>query len=300
MLFRSVRILRQFMQQLREELARRDELIALLQRQLFGRRSEKTKRVKHPTIEEDVEQARAREPFSPLDLPQPAGQLPCGDDRTPRERGRARSQAKRAESKAKREALPVIEQTIGELYTMARMWGLEFDVLEPKPVPWSLLYTHVPPAAIAQRYGNNPLVKTGASMLGDYWFAATSSLSRARIGGVELLSAYLDGLEGYDDILHLYMEWAGVAGEVMVRYAVMYFSVETWPDEITTTGFANLLTTTTGETLTAAFTRAKAAGQARAEIRLVFMDTDTAAGPVGGSVDRTSSRATSSAVRTSR
>ena len=107
-----VRILRQFMQQLREELARRDELIALLQRQLFGRRSEKTKRVKHPTIEEDVEQARAREPFSPLDLPQPAGQQPRDDDQTPRERGRARSRAKRAESKAQREALPVVEQTI--------------------------------------------------------------------------------------------------------------------------------------------------------------------------------------------
>ena len=50
-----VGIMRRLIEQLRGDLARRDELIAVLQRQLFGVRSEKQKkRVKHPSIQEDV------------------------------------------------------------------------------------------------------------------------------------------------------------------------------------------------------------------------------------------------------
>ncbi len=130
MMRRYMESLQGLVEQLRGDLARREEQIAVLQRQLFGLHSEKSKekRVKHPSIQQDVAAARALEPFSPLDGVEPAA--PAVDSaeagQTARQRGRARSKPARDAAKAKRKVLPIVDETIEvrpdqlpEGYTMA-------------------------------------------------------------------------------------------------------------------------------------------------------------------------------------
>lgn len=115
MMRRYMDSLHALVEQLRGDLARRDETIAVLQRQLFGQSSEKKKgRTKVPRIADDIAAARAREPFSPLDDVEPNAPPPANPDgeQTARQRGRAKSGAARAAAKTKRKALPVVERDI--------------------------------------------------------------------------------------------------------------------------------------------------------------------------------------------
>ena len=179
----------------------------------------------------------------------------------------------------------VIDQTINELGEMARSWGLQFDVLNTEAVEWSVWYSHFSGDELRARYKSDRPTKENALLHGDFWFTGQPLLPRARVSVSEATSALVGLMDSPDNLLEHYLV---VQKKPNVRYAVMHFPIDAMPQEAASALGAVQLATGEG-TVGDVFREAQRLGRMRAEVRLVFMDMDTAAGPVGPPVTYTSS-----------
>lgn len=171
----------------------------------------------------------------------------------------------------------VIDQTINELREMARNWGLEFDVLTPEPVEWSMWYSHFSGDQLRSRYQSDRPTKENAMLHGDFWFTGQSLLPRARISVSDATSALVGLMDSPDDLMNYFLTMVKTP---KVRYAVMHFPIDAMPAEAKAI-LGDLPLATGDGTVNGAFAQSRGLGRMRAEVRLVFMDMDAAAGPVG-------------------